>query len=61
VFSDLILLIYNNQSIPILKFTFKDAFPIAVGDLPLSSAETGSVAPLSTADFMYRSYDIETL
>lgn len=61
VFSDLILLIYNNQSTPILKFTFKDAFPIAVGDLPLSSAETGSVAPLSTADFMYRSYDIKTL
>ena len=61
VFSDLVLIVYNNQNTPVLKFTFKDAFPIAVGDIPLSSTETASIAPLTTADFMFRSYSVENL
>ena len=58
--SDMILIIYNNQSTPILKVTFKDAFPIAVGDIPLTASDTTSEAPVATADFMYRTYTIES-
>lgn len=61
VFSDIIIIIYSNQSTPLLKFTFKDAFPIALGDIPLTSSDTSASPAVCTADFMYRSYDFEKL
>jgi hypothetical protein len=56
---DMVLLIYSNQSVPVLKVTFKDAFPIAVGDIPFTSTDTGNEAAIATADFMYRTYIVE--
>lgn len=61
VFDDLQIMIYSNQSLPILKVTFKDAFPVAIGDIPLSSQDTGVSMPICTVDFQYRSYDVEIL
>lgn len=59
--SDMVLIIYSNQSLPILKVTFKDAFPIAVGDIPLTSTDTSNEAAIATADFMYSTYTVESI
>ena len=60
-FSDAILTVYNNQQKPKLRLKFFDMFPIALGDIPLSTQETGDEALSVVMDFQYRSYAVETL
>jgi len=61
VVCDITMLIYNNQTQPILKTVFFDCFPISIGDIPLNVADTGSQPTICTADFMYRSYEVTTI
>jgi hypothetical protein len=58
---DITILVYNNQTKPILKFTMFGCFPIALGDMPLNSAGTDSETPVCTGDIMYRNYLIEPI
>jgi hypothetical protein len=58
---DITVLVYNNQTKPILKFTMFGCFPIALGDMPLNSAGTDSETPVCTGDIMYRNYLIEPI
>jgi len=58
---DITVLVYNNQTKPILKFTMFGCFPIALGDMPLNVAGTDSETPICTGDIMYRNYVIESI
>ena len=58
---DINLLIFNNQSKPILKFTMFGCFPIALGDMPLNTADTTAQPPVCTGDMMYRNFTVETI
>jgi len=58
---DITILVYNNQTKPILKFTMFGCFPIALGDMPLNVAGTDSETPICTGDIMYRNYVIESI
>ena len=58
---DITVLVYNNQTKPILKFTMFGCFPIALGDMPLNVAGTDSETPICTGDIMYRNYAIESI
>ena len=61
VYSDGSLMIYNNQGAPIYEAVFRDLFPIALGDIPLSSLETGDEPTAATADFQYTTYEIKKI
>jgi len=61
VFDDLTILVNNNQEQPIIRVTFKDAFPISIGDIPLTTSATESAPPVAQADFQYRNYVVERL
>lgn len=61
VYSDGSLLLYNNQGAPIYEAVFKDLFPIALGDIPFSSLETGDEPTATTADFQYTGYEIKKI
>ena len=61
VYSDGSLLLYNNQGAPIYEAVFKDLFPIALGDIPFSSLETGDEPSATTADFQYTGYEIKKI
>jgi len=58
---DINLLVFNNQTKPILKFKLFGCFPIALGDMPLNVAGTDSETPICTGDLMYRNYVVETI
>lgn len=58
---DLTILVHDNYSKPILKFNMFNAFPINLGDIPISTVETDAQVPMCTADFMYQHYEVETL
>tara|TARA_B110000495_G_C22973868_1_gene571824 strand:- start:85 stop:597 length:513 start_codon:yes stop_codon:yes gene_type:complete len=58
---DISLLVFNNQTKPILKFTMFGCFPIALGDMPLNTADTGAQPPVCTGDMMYRNFIVEPI
>lgn len=60
-FSDATLVLYNNQQKPIMNLKFYDMFPIALGDIPLSTQETGDETLSIVMDFQYRSYGVEII
>ena len=58
---DINLVVFNNQTKPILKFKMFGCFPIALGDMPLNTADTGAQPPVCTGDIMYRNFTVETI
>tara|TARA_B100000941_G_C28506328_1_gene557569 strand:- start:3145 stop:3669 length:525 start_codon:yes stop_codon:yes gene_type:complete len=60
-FSDASLIINDNQSNPKIKLEFNSLFPIALGDIPFSTSDTGADPLLVTADFQYTYYTCTNL
>ena len=58
---DITILVHDNYSKPILKFTMFGAFPINLGDIPISTVETAAQTAMCTADFMYQHYEVQSL
>lgn len=61
VYSDITLLIMNSSMRPNIKVTFKDAFPISIGDLEFNTTDTDVNYIQCTADFEYLKYNIELI
>ena len=60
-FSDAVLIINDNQSKPKLRLDFNSLFPIALGDIPFSTSDTGADPVPVTADFQYTYYTCTNL
>ena len=57
-YSDASVIVYNNQSNPILEVRFKDIFPTSLSEISFNSSETNTTPIVSTATFTYTGYEI---
>jgi hypothetical protein len=59
VYSDMTLIIMNSAMRSNIQVTFKDAFPINLGDLEFNTTDTDVNYIQTTADFRFMSYSIK--
>ena len=60
-YSDGSILIYSNKNNPLISYTFRDMFPIALGGMDLSTTATPNDVITVTASFRYTHYDFKHL
>jgi len=58
LYSDATLTIMNSNKNANIEVTFKDLFPISVGNIDLSTSQTDIAPPTVSLSFKYSSYDI---
>ena len=61
MYSDANLIILSNKNNPIVEINFQDLFPISLGGLEYTQAETDVDNLIATAEFAYKIYEIKTL
>lgn len=61
VYSDISLLIYNNNKNPNYEVTYKDAFPVRLSGINFNTTSTDIKYATSTVDFKYTNYEIVSL
>ena len=61
VYSDIALIILNSSKRPNVKVTFRDAFPISIGDLEFNTTDSDVTYMQCTVDFEYLKYKIELI
>ena len=61
VYSDGTLITHNNSGKAIKKVEFVDLFPIALGEIPLSTGDTAGDPIISTIDLQYTYYTVNSI
>ena len=61
IFSDVSLFILTNLKNPNVEVTFRDAFPISIGELQFKTTDDDVINMNCTAEFRYTLFDVATI
>ncbi len=61
MYSDATLIVLNSNMNPNIEITFKDLYPVNLGDVQFDTTQTDIEYVLCTCDFRFRSFEITTL
>lgn len=61
LYSDISVIILNSKKNANINITYKNCFPISLGEIQLSTIETDITYPQVTATFQYDTFDINTV
>jgi hypothetical protein len=61
LFSDIAIIILNSKKNPNIEITYKNCFPISLGDIQLNTTDSDVTYPEVTVTFQYDTFDIKHL
>lgn len=61
IYSDITVILLNNKGIPNIKFVFKDAYPIIIGGVQLSTTSSDDAHETTEISFAFTGYTIEKI